>query len=203
MLFYPPGVSVEIVTATRDRLQVLSEMFGRAFVDEPTMRWPLGDHGDIADRFTRCYEYFLDGLIDLDMVWEASGGLGAAVWIPPGKLDAWERAVRGETRNDELTDDGGLRWRSFWDWVESKLPDEELWHLDSVGVAPEAQGQGIGSALIRFGLERAAAEGVGAHLETGTPRNVEVYEHLGFRTVEAVHAPGGGPLIWFMRWDPD
>ncbi len=29
-----------------------------------------------------------------------------------------------------------------------------------------------------------------------------IYERSGFRVVEDVDAPDGGPHIWFMRWDP-
>jgi len=53
---------------------VLASVFGRAFVGEPMMRWPLGDHGDIEERFTRCFEYFLEDLVTLGMVWEAGSG---------------------------------------------------------------------------------------------------------------------------------
>jgi predicted N-acetyltransferase YhbS len=71
-----------------------------------------------------------------------------------------------------------------------------------VGVEPGAQGGGIGSALIEFGLAGACADQAGMFLETGNPRNVTYYERFGFRVVEAANAPGGGPRIWFMRWDP-
>jgi hypothetical protein len=38
-------------------------------------------------------------------------------------------------------------------------------------------------------------------LETGTPRNVPLYESLGF-VVEEADPPEGGPHVWFMRRDP-
>jgi ribosomal protein S18 acetylase RimI-like enzyme len=50
--------------------------------------------------------------------------------------------------------------------VESKLPEEPTWHLDSIGVRPEARGQGIGGALIEAGLERARSAATPAILET-------------------------------------
>jgi len=34
-------------------------------------------------RILSAFEYFLDGLCDLGVVWEAGRGMGAAVWIPP------------------------------------------------------------------------------------------------------------------------
>jgi len=98
--------------------------------------------------------------------------------------------------------DGRRQYEAFWAWVESKLPDEPVWHLDSVGVRRELQGRGIGAALIEFGLARARADATPALLETGNPPNVAYYERFGFRTFADADAPGGGPHIWFMRRDP-
>jgi predicted N-acetyltransferase YhbS len=69
-------------------------------------------------------------------------------------------------------------------------------------VAPDCQGRGIGSALIQFGLDRARTDETPVFLETASPRNVPLYERLEFRVVEDSDAPGGGPHVWFMRWDP-
>lgn len=128
--------------------------------------------------------------------------MGASVWIPPDRHAAWDEAQRGDSRVYALTGDGGRRWDALWDWVPSKLPAEPLWHLHSVAVEPELQGRGIGSALVEFGSRPARADGAGVHLETGSSRNVPLYERLGFRVVEAADAPGAGPRVWFMRWDP-
>ena len=195
-------MGVDITQAAPDRLPALALVFGRAFVTEPMMRWPLGEHGDIEERFTNAFKYFLEDLIPLGMVWEAGHAVGAATWIPPDRADAWAQAQSSDARMHALTEDGGRRYDAFWEWVESMIPDEPLWHLDSVAVKPRARGRGIGSALIEFGLERARAGGVGAFLETGNERNVPLYERLGFGVVEHEDAPGGGPHLWFMRWDP-
>jgi predicted N-acetyltransferase YhbS len=56
---------------------------------------------------------------------------------------------------------------------------------------------------VEHGLERARADGHSVWLETGTAGNVPYYERFGFRVVDDPFAPGGGPQIWFMRWDPD
>jgi GNAT superfamily N-acetyltransferase len=197
------AVAVEIRQAGPERLLPLADLLGRAFVVEPMMRWSLGVHSDLEERFVRCFEFFLEGVIAAGTVWEAGEALGATAWIAPGEMDVWRDAQMIDTRMHELTEDDGRRYDAFWEWVDSRVPDEPLWFLDSVGVASHARGRGIGGALIRSGLERARAAGVDAFLETGNPRNVPVYEHLGFRVVEAADAPDGGPRIWFMRWSPE
>jgi GNAT superfamily N-acetyltransferase len=194
---------VDIARATPDRLSSLCSLLGHAFVDEPMLRWSLGTHGDIAQRFVQQFEAFNETLLEEGMVWEAGSATGAAVWIPADAEEVYGRAFdASRTRVAALTEDGGRRWDTFWEWVESKVPEEPLWHLDAVGVAPAWQGTGVGAALIKHGLGFARADGVGAWLETGTPRNVAYYERLGFRVVHALDAPDGGPQIWFMRWDP-
>ena len=199
---YPGAVPVEITRAGKDRLEILAAMFGRSFVDEPMMRWPLGVHGDLVERFTLHFAYFLEHVLGPGMVWEAGDAAGAAAWIPPEEKQAWGAAQITDPRTYALTEDGGERYDRFWSWIESNAPDGELWLLDSVGVEPELQGKGIGSALIEFGLELAREDQRGAFLETGTPRNVPYYERFGFRIVMHGDAPDGGPHIWFMRWDP-
>lgn len=194
---------IEICTAGPDRLSVLAPLFGRAFVNEPMMRWPLGEHGDLVERFTRCFAYCLEEVLELGTVFEAGDANGATIWFPPGSSAAWETHPWDQPRIGAVADDGGIRYDAFWGWVESHSPAEPMWQLDSIAVDPADQGRGFGAALIAAGLARARADGVGAFLSTGTARNVTIYGRRGFRVFEEADAPGGGPHIWFMRWDPE
>jgi GNAT superfamily N-acetyltransferase len=200
----PAGESLEIRRATPDRLPALAAMFGRAFVDEPMMLWPMGYHDDRVDRFTRAFATVLEPVLGLGLVSEAGDGQGAALWFGPEQAEPWEWDEHpwNDPRILALTDDGGRRYDEFWHWVESRTPHGPLWLLDSIGVEPAMQGRGIGTALISAGLARAREDGVGAFLSTGTEGNVSVYARSGFRVVEDLDAPGGGPHVWFMRWDP-
>jgi GNAT superfamily N-acetyltransferase len=192
-----------VAAAGPERRNVLASTFGRAFVNEPMMLWPMGLAGDVADSLTRCFGYFLEQALSLGVVWEVANGNGAAVWVSPEQAGAWEAVDPWtQVRIAALTDDRGERYNCFWAWVESRTPDEPMWLLDSIGVAPGHQGRGLGSALITAGLTQAAAAGVPAFLSTGTRRNVDIYGRSGFRVIDEADAPGGGPHIWFMRRDP-
>ena len=194
---------IEITRAAPGRFSELSALLGRAFVDEPMLQWSLGTHGDVAQRFVRYFEYFNETLARLGMLWEADTARGAALWIPGDADDAFTQAIDASRPSvHTLTSDGGQRYDAFWEWVDSRIPDERLWHLDSVAVEPGSRGIGVGAALINFGLDLARAENTGACLETGTPKNVPYYERLGFRVIDDADAPHGGPHIWFLRWDP-
>jgi ribosomal protein S18 acetylase RimI-like enzyme len=72
-----------------------------------------------------------------------------------------------------------------------------------LGVAPDVQGRGVGSGLLRRGLASADVAGEVVYLETGKEANVALYARHGF-TLVAPGAPAydGGPVMWRMRRAP-
>jgi ribosomal protein S18 acetylase RimI-like enzyme len=193
---------IAVSPAGADRLPVLATVFGRAFVDEPMMRWPMGEVDDPVECFTGCFALFLQVALELGLVSEAGNACGAAVWIPPDRFESWPDHPWNQPQIHALTDDGGRRYDEFWRWIESRSPSDRLWQLDSIAVDPRLQGRGFGGALIVKGQDRARTEGLGAFLSTGTERNVSIYGRYGFRVIDDEYAPNSGPRIWFMRWDP-
>ncbi len=196
---------VEIRPADSSRIAHVAEVIGRAFVTEPMMTWPLGGRtDDLEERCIRYHVVFLEPLMDRGIVWESADGHGALVLVPPGQAGALDDALAhvDDSKAHDVTSDGGRRHELFWEWVASKIPREPLWHLDSVAVAPGWQGRGIGSALIEFGLEKSRETHTAMVLETGTKRNVPLYERLGFQVVQEADSPDGGPHVWFMRRHP-
>lgn len=61
------------------------------------------------------------------------------------------------------------------------------YYLFALGVAPSAQGQGVGRRLVDSMLQRVDAESMPAYLETQSPRNLALYQRAGFAC--AVEAP--------------
>jgi ribosomal protein S18 acetylase RimI-like enzyme len=194
-------VRVPIHLATADQVPGLAAMLGRAFVDDPMVRWPLplGNPTSFAAHFLR---------LDLEVaeagwMWQAADGAGVVVLVPPGegaRYAALDDASWPEIRG--LCDDGGARYVEMWDWVFAHHPDEPAWILDQLAVDDRHRGRGMGSALVRHCQELATRDGAAAVLETAVPTNVGFYEHLGFRVTRDEDAPGGGPHIWFLRFDP-
>ena len=80
------------VMLTRDRALVsaLARVFGRAFVTEPMMCWPMGSGGDLAARFTQCFVYFLEMALPLGIVYVAGQADGLAVWTAPEQRKAFQ-----------------------------------------------------------------------------------------------------------------
>jgi GNAT superfamily N-acetyltransferase len=86
--------------------------------------------------------------------------------------------------------------------MDSGHPRSPHWYLDSLGVEPERQGTGIGSALMRPVLERCDRERMPAYLNAGSPRSRELYRRHGFEVTEEFRLPEDGPSLWRMWREP-
>ena len=89
-----------------------------------------------------------------------------------------------------------IKWFSRWCHLD---PEEPHVHLGPIGVAPERQRQGIGTALMQRYVEFLDQQKVAGYLETDRPENVEFYKKFGFavqREEELI-----GTLTWYM-WRP-
>ena len=191
----------EIRLAIRADLPSVASLFGRAFIDDVMLRWPLPPETTVED-LTALFAILLDVYWPLDAI-SVIGGEAAVVWLPPEEAARFAE-IEGPTREAirPLTDDGGARYDAFWDWLEEHLPDEPCWFLDILAVDADARGRGLGGRLIEHGLIRAHADGLPAFLETSLRDNVALYARFGFRVIDELAAPDGGPTIWFLRSDP-
>lgn len=89
-----------------------------------------------------------------------------------------------------------IRWFSRWCRLD---PAEPHVHLGPIGVAPAAQGKGVGTALMQRYIEHLEQERIAGYLETDRPENVEFYKKFGFvlrHEEELIGTP-----TWYM-WRP-
>lgn len=131
---------------------------------------------------------------------------GAAVWLGPGETEidpgrarasglAGLPALLGPVASERL----GRVWDRFYE-VRRSLAGERYRYLLVIGVSPAWQGCGIGSALVRSGLEQADKEWVSCFVETARPANRPFYERQGFRLVwEGCDTHSGLRLLSFLR----
>lgn len=86
-----------------------------------------------------------------------------------------------------------IQWFSMWCRLD---PEEPHVHLGPVGVAPRAQGKGVGKALMNRYIEYLQRKRAAGYLETDRPENVEFYKKFGFmvqREAELI-----GVRTWYM-----
>jgi ribosomal protein S18 acetylase RimI-like enzyme len=85
--------------------------------------------------------------------------------------------------------------------MERRHIREPHFYIPYIGVAPGAQGRGLGTALLRPTLDRCDHERLPAYLEATSERNVALYERLGFQHLGEFNL-GTSPPLWPMRRPP-
>jgi ribosomal protein S18 acetylase RimI-like enzyme len=129
---------------------------------------------------------------------------GAAAWLPPGRYQLGPREqLRAMPRLLGVAAAAPRafpRLGRFGANIDAAFPADRPWYLAVVGVVPEAQGRGLGTRLLRPGLERCDAAAGDCYLETDTADAARLYARLGFATLEAgARLLPGGPTHWRMR----
>jgi ribosomal protein S18 acetylase RimI-like enzyme len=194
--------------ATSEDIPQLAAVLARAFARDPYFAWLAGDAPERNQRMRDAWHSILRfASAGLRETWTDDGRRGAAIWIPPGMpssslLDSF-RLFPTYTR---LTGWGRMRQASAAvELLERRrkahLP-EPHYYLSALGVDPDLQGRGIGSALLEPVVRRADDSGTPAYLETATARNVLLYERHGFAVVEELLLPGTDVRGWLMLRRP-
>jgi ribosomal protein S18 acetylase RimI-like enzyme len=122
----------------------------------------------------------------------------SAVRSSAGQISAAETAtdaIPGPLTGPNLPPDALARMTAYDDAVHSAFPSTPFWYLGVLGTNPAYAGRGWGRAVMRVGLDRAAAEGLPVVLETSKPANVELYRRAGWKVLQELTAP---LPIWVM-----
>ena len=114
--------------------------------------------------------------------------IGAAVWLLPtaSSVTDAESDAKAAFLTRVIGAHGAENYRRIIDFMRpraSAVIDESAWYLSIVGVAPTAQGHGIGARLLEPTLGEADEAGANCYLETFDGRNLRFYQRLGFSAV--------------------
>ncbi len=180
--------------------ELVGEILGRAFVDDPVMNYIQPDKSFIPRYFKavfiRYYARYGLSLVTPDHT-------GAALWLPPGistRFPPFFFALAWIGRH--LSKENGLRMIVRADrllrQVDRARPVKSHYYLHALGVVKKNQGQGIGSLLLRETLAVCGGEGKPAYLECSNEKNLPLYARHGFRVTGEYRLEPDAPLIWFM-----
>lgn len=190
--------------ATRDDIPRLAAALARAFDGDPPMRWFLPDDGSRVDRARALFDVMLSRVhLERDWCYTTDDVVGGSLWVPPGN---WRLGIvqqlallPGMLR---VFGRGLARAQRGLAVMEQGHPREPHYYLDSLGVVPEWQGRGVGSALMEPVLARCDSERMPAYLNAGSPRSRELYRRHGFEVTEEFRLPEDGPPLWRMWRNP-
>ena len=196
---------IEVRLARRADVAALSRVLGRAFHDDPVMRWLQPD----AARRTAALPGFFAAVVrhhflassGSEVAVSADGMGAAALWDSPGR---WQQTSREQVAMVP----GVLRAfrgrlgaaRALAEQMKAVHPEEPHWYLAIIGSDPSVRGGGFGAALMASRLQRCDAEGAPAYLESSNPDNVPYYNRFGFEVTGQIVVPDG-PTLWPM-WRP-
>jgi GNAT superfamily N-acetyltransferase len=191
----PPTI---VAARAADHQRVVADLHA-AFMDDPVLCWAFPEERKRRRYGRHFFEMHARRLVPGGLAWRADGG--GALWAAPGR---WRESPLEALRL------GIAAFRGVWPHgprvargllgMEARHPREPHLYLAVVGVRPELQGQGYGTALLQPGLAHADRLGLPAYLESSNIRNVPLYERHGFQVTAEIQLPHGPPM-WLM-WRP-
>ncbi|MBM3665891.1 MAG: GNAT family N-acetyltransferase [Actinobacteria bacterium] len=197
------GAAPRAVPVTRELMRGAAEAAAEGFLDNEIWVWMLPREWQRRRLLPRHYRWMIRSVyMPRSAAWTTPDAAGTALWFPPGTL--WLRGFERLAEAASLLPEGidcfrrALRWEEL---ISEHHPRERYWYLQTLSVRPSAQRGGIGTALIRPGLDRADEAGVSTYLETQRFSNVPFYERFGFELTGEVSLPDSPP-VWLMSRPP-
>jgi ribosomal protein S18 acetylase RimI-like enzyme len=198
----PSIPTVEIRSAQARDIPQVSELLGRAFFDDPVFAWAVPDERRRRRNIRGFFTLFANAVQRHQQTYSAGGGIGAALWVPPGEPPiAEDDAEEFGARMEALAGPDAQRMYDVSAAIEAHHPTEPHQYLWFLGVHPVWQGRGIGAAMLTPVLQRCDENGTAAHLNATSPENLRLYERHGFEVTGVIDEHGGAPL-WSMWRQP-
>ena len=179
-------------------------MLARAFANDPLAQYVFPEDAIRRKRLVSVYRLYLRVFEQKGLVSINDDGTAAALWLPPGRypLSLTEHVLllpRMMLATGVQNLPGALRVLTH---LEKMHPvGRRFWYLGVLGVEPDRQGSGVGSALLATGLRICDHDKVGTYLETAEPRNLPFYAKFGFDVLSATELREG-PLVWSVWREP-
>lgn len=183
----------------------MARLFAAAFARDPVFDWMVKTGDGRLSALAGFFRWVLKSrTVPTGETWMRPDGLAAAAWIPPGVADSPAFFIDQLRLTPLLLNLTGVsrlpRGLALANAMENH-PSEPHYYLAFIGVAPNRQRQGLGTALLEETLARVDRAGAPAYLENSNPRNLPLYQRLGFRVIKEVRARPEAPPL-FAMWRP-
>ena len=204
MIARPLPDGSDIRKASQAELPQVVDAVAQAFYDDPVFSWLFPDDERRHESLRRAFGLWAERVwMPHHESFTTDELIGAAFWLPP---ETWHLSIPQQLRMTPamvriLRPREGFRLMRLLNLIESNHPHERHYYLPVIGILPEWQGRGFGSALLRPMLDRCDTEHVPAYLEASTHRNRALYERHGFEVTGELSV-GGSPPLWPMWREP-
>jgi ribosomal protein S18 acetylase RimI-like enzyme len=192
---------MDVVRIGKERLQEASDVLARAFQDDPAWVWLVPDPERRASLLPWLFRIGFD-VTAADVYSTPGRVLGVSRWLPPGRqsmrIVPTLRALVTTPLRLGMATGPFLAYGKAVEQLRAEVARGAHWYLAGIGVDPSAQRRGVGSALMRPGVDGAAAAGLPAVLLTNNEANLAFYEAQEFVVVRRSKTPENGPKAWAM-----
>ncbi|KAF9736558.1 hypothetical protein PMIN04_011438 [Paraphaeosphaeria minitans] len=227
-------MSIQVTRMTEADIDGAIDTIQQAFADDPYNQWIYPDRSKIdliRNRYSltlRCRWGISHGLFHVARdTANPSTILGCAMWLTPhpsSQPQSWALYLSfwtlwlNQIAMNLWYGRGGLSTRRYWIWKDRQAEaQKEIWSdplgyyfCNIVTVLPEAQGRGVGRALMEEVLRVADREGRKCYLESSRKvPNQAIYERFGFRLVREMacqdpetEGEEGRVMLYCMVRDP-
>jgi GNAT superfamily N-acetyltransferase len=163
---------LELRLAGAEDIPRLKAVLAEAFFEDPVLGWLMPNDTKRRARMRRFFAIELRYLaLPRGQVWTTADLTGAALSLPPG---AWRVPLRATLLEGGAFGGRLSRAARLGAAIEQRHPREPHHYIRDVGILPEMQGKGLGSALMRPTLERSDREGlcppISRHRASAAPR---------------------------------
>ena len=187
-----------------------------AFADNPAYVWMHPRAATRASDLRAFFERNLRWHLRLDLTWVATRDadiVGTSTLEPPGGVQSGVREAVAHWLVPTVRDQGLRTFlrtaaadREFGERYRALIKGTHYYHLHAIAVAPDFQGNGVGSSLVAATLEECerllARDSAPVVLSTQRERNLPLYRRAGF-VLKEDHQMGArwgdrGFRTWFM-----
>ena len=200
-----PSSALPLRPLRAGRLDAAAALLAHAFSDDPATAYLIPDPAQVIPIMKAFFEACLRNGLEHGQVFALDDPLRAvAIWhvIDNDHVEMPEPDVSGML--SMLDEPSQYRWLlvlGSMGEVHQRLMRQPHTYLPVVGVEPEQQGRGLGSAMLAPLLASSQAQGLPCYLETFNPLNLPLYERHGLRVAHEGVVPGTTVILWGMRYD--
>lgn len=196
----PTSTTVE--RARADDLGDVCSALVQAFHDDPVAEWVIPDADRRGAVLRGRFELLVEAFLRRGDVYLVADRAGAALVLPAGvALIGESEAEAFGKRLEEASGESAARFVELDTRKREHFPDAPCLCLALMGVVPERQGRGLGTALLTTVLQRCDATTTPAYLEATTAGSRRLYELHAFECTGEIALPEG-PSLWPMWREP-
>jgi ribosomal protein S18 acetylase RimI-like enzyme len=196
----------DLIALRKDQIKPASRILARAFMDDPISMLAYPHEKERQTRLAYMYEFSLRYSFSSNQIYTTSDRLeGVTAWRRRGihhPDSFWHLFSSGAIWPFLKAGLGtGKRMLPFYEYIEYEhqgIISSPHWYLIGLGVDPNYQGQGYGARMHRQMQIQINKEKLPCYLETAKEKNVNMYQHLGFRVMDEFTVPGTIFKVWAM-----